>query len=521
MILEDNLKLAPLVASSTEGVSQENSAQALAIAEAVKKDVIAQRTMNNVYPQVHWDFYHSYQEKYFVQRKNEEDEQFAERKRQGVITNYVRFIVDLDTRFLYGRPNKIGRQYGESQKTEARMREINELININNLQMEGKRIASLHGEQGIRLIAVDKTTGSQVGKTSKMTDNVYPHPVPLDPRSSYFMVNPYGKLVAVVMESEATDYMDGERTIAITELVTDDSRWLWHDDALQSAELNKYSLRDEFVLQRNNPQRIDSVQDMLKLQTALNEAVTDNKYFFAKHGRPQLVSTVDLKNVIGKDDTVWHIDLDDSEQKKVMDQLGFLVWDGKMEASREHVLELQSALFKVASTAAISTGDLKGIGNLRSGAALITAYAPSIQKALEQQIIWAKNEKDLAFAIASFDALIHGTTVEARFPEMKFLMKFPKESGVPGEEIMNAEVRQINFNSHLKTLHELVQDDHPEMSKSEVDAYRGQIVLDSREVADATRAFEQLGGDEGEGGDQKNKTKSSSKKSTEQKKSTK
>jgi hypothetical protein len=335
------------------------------------------------------------------------------------------------------------------------------------------------------------------------------------------MINPYGKLTAVVMESQFTDYLDGERTVVVMELVTNDSRWVWHDEKLQVAEVNRYTLRDEFILQKNNPQRIDSVQDMLKLQTALNECMTDNKYFFAKHGRPQLVSSVDLSNVIGKGDTVWEISMEDDETKKVMDQLGFLVWDGKMEASKEHALELQSALFKVASTAAISTGDLKGIGNLRSGAALITAYAPSIQKALEQQIIWAVNEENLAFAIASFDSLIHSTTVEARFPELDFTMRFPKESGVPGEEIINAEVRQININSHLKTFHELVQDEHPKFSKAEVDEYVGQIIKDSREVADATRAFEQLGGDEGEGGDSKNKTKSSSKKSNEQTKSTK
>lgn len=521
MILEDNLKLAPLVAPSKGGVSQEISAQVLAIAEAIQNDVMAQRTLNNVYPQMHWDFYHSYQEKYFIQRKNEDKTQFIDRKANAIVTNYVRFITDLDTRFLYGRPNKIGRQYGPSEKTESRFREINKLINIDNLQMESKRTASLYGEQGIRLIAVDKTTGSQVGTSSKLGNNVYPHPVPLDPRETFFMVNPYGKLTAVVMESQFTDYLDGERTVVVMELVTNDSRWVWHDEKLQVSELNRYTLRDEFILQKNNPQRIDSVQDMLKIQTALNECMTDNKYFFAKHGRPQLVSSVDLSKVIGKGDTVWEISMEDDETKKVMDQLGFLVWDGKMEASKEHALELQSALFKVASTAAISTGDLKGIGNLRSGAALITAYAPSIQKALEQQIIWAENEERLAFAIASFDALIHGTTVEARFPQFDFIMRFPKESGVPGEEIINAEVRQINFNSHLKTLHELVQDEHPKFSKAEVDAYRGQIVLDSREVADATRAFEQLGGDEGEGGDSKNKTKSSSKKSNEQTKSTK
>ena len=521
MILEDNLKLAPLVASSKEGVSQETSATVLAIAEAVKKDVEAQRIENNVYPQMHWDFYHSYQEKYFVQRKNEDDAQFVERKTQAIVTNYVRFIIDLDTRFLYGRPNKIGRQYGKSEKTEARFREVNKLININNLQMESKRIASLYGEQGIRLIRVDKTTGSQVDKGSKLSENVYPHPVPLDPRNTFFMINPYGKLTAVVMWSEFTDYLDNDRTVEVMELVTNDSRWVWHDDALQVSELNKYDLRDEFVLQKNNPQRIDSVQDMLKLQTALNECMTDNKYFFAKHGRPQLVSSIDLSNVIGKGDTVWHFDQDDDNHKKVLDDIGFLVWDGKMEASREHALELQSALFKVASTAAISTGDLKGIGNLRSGAALITAYAPSIQKALEQQIIWAVNEENLAYAIASFDALIHNTTVEARFPELDFVMRFPKESGVPGEEIMNAEVRQISINSHLKTFHELVQDEHPEFSKAEVEEYVEQLIKDSREVADATRAFEQLGGDEGEGGDPKNKTKSSSKKSNEQTKSTK
>tara|TARA_R100001244_G_C5169609_1_gene131597 strand:+ start:2952 stop:4478 length:1527 start_codon:yes stop_codon:yes gene_type:complete len=483
MILETNLKLATLL------TVEEGPKHALSIAKGIIKEVKAERELNNIHPQMHWDFYHSYQEKYFIKRKNEDKIQYDERVKSGKVVNYIRFIVDLDTRFLYGRPNKVGRRYGKNSKTSTRMRDINKLIKVDNLQMEAKRTASLFGEQGFRLIPVDKTTGSQVAINTKMDANVYPHPVPLDPRDTFFLLNPYGKVVAVVIESEFTDYVKDQLT-KVTELIVDDSRWTWHDDALQKSGVNKYTIRDEFFLQKNNAQRIDTVQDMLVLQTTLNECLTDNAYFFARHGRPQLVSSVDLSNVIGKDNMVWQIDAQDEESIKVLDKLGFLVWEGKMEAAMEHLKELEAKLFKVSSTAAISTGDLKGIGNLRSGAALITAHSPSIQKALEQQIIWSENEEALAMAIASFDSIIHGEKVITRFPEFDFTIKFPTDTGVPGEELMVAEIRQLSMNSHLKTSKALIREDNPNFSDEEVEAYRTELIKDSEEIVDSKRAFE-------------------------------
>lgn len=511
MIIEDNLKLSKYITST--GVSEENSAVALSVAQAVRKDVEQVRMDKNVYPQMHWDFYHSHQEKYFVQRANEDKPQYDDRVKNGKVVNYIRFVVDLDTRFLYGRPNKIGRFYGNSSVTEGRMGNINKLIHIDNLQMEAKRKASLYGEQGFRLIPVDKRTGSQVEIINEINENVYPHPVPLDPRSSFFLLNPYGKVIAVVLIWDYKDYADQEKTYKVTELYTDDSRWKWYDDSLQVAEKSKYKLREEFVLQKNNPERIDNIQDMIPLQTSLNEGLTDNIYFFARHGRPQLVSSVDLRNVVGKGDMVWEIDVGDEEHQKVLDKLGFLVWDGKMEAAQVHLEKLESKMFKVSSTAAISTGDLVGIGNLRSGAALETAHSPSIQKSQEQQIIWAENEENLARAIIAFDSRIHKTTVDKRFPDFDFIMKFPKDSGVPGSEIMNREIKQININSHLTTIEDSIREDNPKFTDSQVEEYRKQLIKDSDELTDAKRAFVTEQKDPNA-----NSNSSGSKKSAEQKK---
>ena len=484
MILEDNLKLAKLV-----GGNEEASAMALSIAAAVRKEVEASRATKNIKPDMHWDFYHGFQEKYFVQRAKEPKDVFQNRKNYAKTTNYIRFVVDLDTRFLYGRPNKIGRYYGENKKTEDRMAAINKLNHIDNLQMEAKRQASIFGEQGHRLIPVDKRTGSQVEANTSMGPNVYPHAVPLDPRSTYFLLNPFGKPIAVVMVWKYTDYVDESRTVEVTELVTDDSRWKWHDDALQESSLNKYLLSEEFVLQKNSAESIDTVQDMLVLQTDYNECLTDNSYFFQRHGRPQLVSSVDLSAVIGQDNMVWEIKTDDEASGKILDQLGFLVWDGKMEAAMEHLDKLEAKLFKVSSTASISTGDLEGIGNLRSGAALETAHSPSIQKSKEQQIIWAENEENLANAIVAFDARIHGKSVEDAFPEYSFEMKFPADSGVPGSEILNAEVKQIGLNSHFTTLKDIIREDNPKFTKEKVDAYYNEIIEDSSTLVDALREF--------------------------------
>lgn len=516
MIRENNLKLADEVKKSQPGKSVGETGGgmvAFTVATAVVAEVENDRRTKNVQPQVHWDFYHAKQEQYFIRRKGEDDVQYRKRKEDGKPVNYVRFVVNLDTRFLYGRPKKIGRLFGDNEKTESRMREINKLIKIDNLQMEAKRKASLFGEQGFRLIPVDKRTKSQIDLTTTVDDNIYPHPIPLDPRESFFMLNSYGKIIAVVLKWKFRDFVNEGNSVQVVELVTDDSRWVWHDDSLQEVSDNKFMLFEEFVLQVNNHERIDDVQDILKLQTALNECISDNSYFFAKHGRPQLVSSVDLSNVINKGDQVWQINMEDDENVKVLEKLGFLVWDGKMEASKEHLLTLKAELLTIASTAAIASGDLQGIGNLRSGAALLTAFAPSIQKAQESQVIWSSNEENLAQAIVAFDSRLHSQDNESRFPEFDFSIKFPNDSGVPGEEILTAEVRQININSHLQTMEELILQDHPGFSKENVQKYRSQLILDSTELGDALRIFQQKEDPNASG----NGNSSGSKKSAEQK----
>ncbi len=516
MFKEDNLKLAKFldqVKIGESSINPDGGREPKAIASGITKKVETERTEKNIYVDKHWDFYNGNQARWFIQRHGEDNQQFLRRKEKAVITNYIRFIVDLDTKFLYGRPYKIGRQYGNNKQTQERFVEINKRININSLMLEAKRSAAIFGEQGFRLIALDKTTEEQVTISSKMSENVYPHPVPLDPRKTFFLLNPYGKVSAVVIKGDYVDYTTDQKKETL-ELIVSDSRWYWEDDKLVSAEKNKYSLREEFILMKNNGQRIDNIQDAIPLQTTLNELITDNAYFFARHGRPQLVSSVNLEHVIDKDNRVWQVDVNDDENIKVLDKLGFLVWDGKMEAAFEHKKEIESSILKISSTAAISTGDLKGIGQLRSGAALITAHSPSVQKAQEQQLVWSYNEERFAYAVAAFDSRLRNQSVESRYKDLNFQILFPRDSGVPGEELMGVEIGQIEINSHLSTLEDKIKDRHPDFTDDEVIEYRDKIIADSRELADATRVFESVQPEEGSSGNG-----SSAKKSGEQKKS--
>ena len=92
-------------------------------------------------------------------------------------------------------------------------------------------------------------------------------------------------------------------------------------------------------------------------------------------------------------------------------------------------------------------------------------------------------------AIASFDSIIHGEKVVTRFPELEFTIKFPTDTGVPGEELMVAEIRQLSMNSHLKTSKALIREENPNFSEEEVTAYRLELIKDSDEIIDSVRAF--------------------------------
>lgn len=477
MILQDNLNLAQFVAARADGTPKD-------VAAAIKNKAKEDRRLRKVDPVKHWEMYQGNHQYFFRQRSKEDNELFSYRKRMAVVANYVRYVVDLNAKYLYGRASKVSRRFGKNNETDKRIRKNLEQCQFDLLMLEAARKAGLFSEQPFRIVAIDSETKDQ--PQGKATPTTYGHPVILDPTKTFFLINEWGKIRGVVIENIVKDYVTGISKDT-RELIVADSRWFWVDDVLQRAELNGYNLEDEFVLCKNNDLWTDDVQDIIDLNITLDEALTDNAHFFAKHGWPQLVSSVDLSKVQSAPGHVWQVE-SDGPQDKIADKLLFMTWDGRMEDARNFLQMLEAMIFKISGTARIATGDLEAIGQLRSGPAIVTAHSPSIQKTQEKQVIWGANEQKLISAMAAFDAKIHSQSVEQRYPELDIDILYPRDF-VPGEELVRAEVQQIMINSHIRTYEDIIRENHPEFNDEQVQEYYQQIMKDGENIVDSLREF--------------------------------
>lgn len=490
MILVDRLNLAQYLGT--------DSAVPLQVAIAIIQTVKRQRLLKKVEPERNWALYQGEHSAYFKQRKDEDDELFGYRKKNAVVANYIRYVVDLSGKYLYGRASKVSRKFSKDTTTDTRMRDLMKHIMYDLLLLEGAKKAGVFSEIGFRLVPIDSVTGNQP-TNGLATDTTYPHPIILDPTNTYFLTNKWNNVTAVVIQDEYTDYTTGVQGFKhkTMELIVGDSRWFWDDvveatlsispSRLASSSQNLYELNEEFVLAKNNDAWIDDIQDIFSLNIQMDEVLTDNAHFFARHGWPQLITSVNLKGVQHSPQHAWEIP-SDGPNDKVQDKLFFLQWDGRMEESHKFVQYLEALIFKVSSTARVATGDLEAIGSLRSGPAIVTAHSPSIQKTQEKQVIWGNNELRLLLAIAKFDSKLHGQAVDTRYKDLDISITFPRDF-VPGEELVRAEVQQIQVNSHIRTFRDLIRENHPEFSETEVDEYYDEIMSDSHDVVDSEREF--------------------------------
>ena len=463
------------------------SANANRVAESVIKEVEKERVARKVDVKKNWDLFQGDHEKYFKIRKNEDDQVFKYRKEHASILNYCQFIVNLGAKFAYGRPEKVRRRFSkdvDKTETEDKMRRMENLIGIQSFMLTTKRYAGIFGEQAIRFLPIDERTNKKA--TGRATKTTYPFPMLLDPLLTFPLRNQWGGLDAIVIKDSYTDHVTG-LTVDTKELVVDDSRWYWENNVLINAERNLYALNEEFYVFINTDLRKDDIQVIGNLQIRLDEAWTDAAHFFERHGWPQMVSKVDLKDVVHNPNYVWEIS-PESDNGKVTDEIGFLTWDGKIEDALKYLDMIESSILKLSSTAAIATGDLKSIGQLRSGAALVTAYGPSIQGATEKQVIWDRNEVGFFNALAAFDSRLRNESVEDRYPDLFVQIDFPQDF-VPGEELVRAEIDVMEMNSHVTTLREIIRRKNPTLTEEKINDLREESFDDSERLVDSKRAF--------------------------------
>lgn len=482
------------------------TATALAIASYIIREAIEDRAFRDENYRKNWDMYHNHHERYFKKRLDEPDNIFRYRKKNAIKSNLCGFTVDLSAKYLYGKAAKVVRRYSDNKDTDTKMRELVQQFFIESFMLDAAKKAAIYGELVARFIPVDSVTKEQV--VGQTTETTFPYPIIMEPIRTYPKLNKWGKLVAVVSQYLTTDFSTGTKS-SVTELVVEDTRWTWQSkgvlDSLASlnvgigfitldasssvlikSEPNTYKMEDEFVLLRNNEDRKSDLSDIIDLNIALDESMTDKQHFFQKHGWPQLVTEVSLENVINSPNKIWEITSDMDDKKKVMDKMGFLTWDGKMADNAAFQKNLERNIFILSHTAAISTGDLEAIGQLRSGAALITAHSVAIHKTEAKQIVWNKNEQMFLSACANMDSYFHNTSTVARYPDLDPCITYPKNF-VPGAELETAQINKMEVDSHFRPIRDVIRDQYGNLGEDKIEELYQEILQDSRNIADSTR----------------------------------
>lgn len=494
--------------------------QARNVADAVKSEVDNAREAKGVNLDKNWDMYEGRHAKYFKPRLNEDEQLFSYRKSNSIIANKIGFIVDLSAKYLYGKASKVRREFGDDNSTNVRMHDLLRLISFDSLMFEASKKASVFGEQPCRIVAVDSLTKMQP-EGGITTETTYPHPILLDPRKCRIKKNLWGKIVAVVFEYEANDYVRSVKE-KVTELIVDDSRWVWRETYNPGSSApsgpptmmkNPVKLSDEFVLLVNNEERVSDIESILDLNIALDEAYTDMNHFHGRHGWPQLFSALKLEDTHLSPGKILNAEGVADEKKALKDYLYPLTWEGHMKEAQDYLKALEREIFILSSTAQISTGDLAAIGQLRSGAALITAHAVAIHKTQAKQIVWEQNEVALLKALVNMDSYYHNESPESRYKGLNIRIKYPRDF-VPGDELVRADIQTKKLNSHAVSLKEILKDDHPDLTGQEIDDMFEQILEESERLVDSTRKFvsatEAPGGVSGKSGSSMQKSKEQS-----------
>jgi hypothetical protein len=463
---------------------------AKAAAGKVKADVDLVRSRLGINLQKNVDLYNNIVSKYFTQRFKESTEIFEYRKANPAKSNFVRFVVDLSAKYLYGRATKVRRDFGNNVETSKKATQLVKDTGLHQIMYDAAKKAAVCGEQVVRHVAVDRDTQEQPPE-GRATANTIPIPVLLNPQKTWTRFNPWGKLEAVYMQYEVYDFVK-QKNVVYNEFVTESSRVTWADDnsALTPTKTpNVIPLTTEFVVLINNEDRISDIEDIRDMSVDIVEAYTDMKHFHARHGWPQLLSEVDLSNVAHSPNHVWELLSDIDDGKKVTDRVAYLTWDGKMKEAYEYASRIERNLFILSNTARISTGDLEAIGQLRSGAALTVAHSVAIHKTHAKQIVWEKNEKALLMALLRYTAYISNKEMASLYPDLEITITYPTDF-VPGDELQRVQIRAQEIQNGLASLVDLLKERHPELSESEIEDLKKAIFEEQGELVDSLRKFQ-------------------------------
>lgn len=466
-----------------------------------------------------WDFYYGDPQRRYLPRFPGEDElEHANRIDSAIIENHCGKTSDVLVGYLYGQPNSESRvtvravdDNGEIVEKIQKLLKLNiwRYNDIDSFRIDLALMASVCGYAVIHKEFVDKRTMLPFPpKTSKeekkkwgtirydLWDSVDTMPIPkISPKGEV-----YPRQLGAVIRMYTADNFSGNRFIdrindkrysvedrleyfddKTFQRLTINDGIVTTDSSETITEANPYKdIKIPFTVFRNygDPMYLEGESDianMLSMQSALNEVMTDDKATISYHSFPILVLTHGAKmpnNFIRKVNSALEMD-GDSEAK-------YLTWENVLDASAAFKENIRTNMTVVSGVSQLSRGNATGVGQVRSGAGLKTLFQADINAIGLKIPHFKKAEKELVYSTIQMWEMETGEEMGEFVCEVEF-----PEDFVGLDKLIQAQTEQIEITQGIESIRNVVKERHPEVtSEEDIDAIVKEAMDEKKKLAE-------------------------------------
>jgi hypothetical protein len=466
-----------------------------------------------------WDFYMGDNQRFYIGKfKGEDPNDFTERVGNASVENHCAKTCDTIVGYLYGNPESSGRvkvtirNRKDKKINEEAMEFLSENVwrhnAIDAFRVNVGLMSSITGIGVVFKVFVDSRTSLPFGVFATaeekkefgtirydLWESADTIAVPLvdsqgnahsgvlgaivritQPDAKRLMESPVGRVVNLMNTKYRADYFDSEQYV-----IADVDRSSIQQETIKSIPNPYKSLHIPFTLFRNygNPMGLEGYSDidqMVSLQTDLNELSTDDKTCIDYHSFPLLKLTKGAKlppNFVRKANSALEMDGDQDAD--------YLTWDNVLEASQKKQDSIRKQMTVVSGVSQLSRGNADSVGQVKGATALKTLFQADILEIGLKIPFFRTAEERLAESTLKMWEMETGTTFGDVYAECEFPADF-----IGIDKLLAAQTDQIEVTSGIASIREKIAARHPDItSEAELDALVQLVYDEAAEMAEA------------------------------------
>jgi len=391
----------------------------------VDKHYYQRKFLHNVY----WDYWKGDQRKYQKKYPGELDVEYMTRIENSHVENHCRPTSNINVAYMYGMADKISRRAEDPLLHKLLNEDVYDLNHMPSLMVDARLMASVIGFSVIEPMVFNKLTRKPFNPEDSITEKTFsvfysltdsttiiPLPRVYDRRTlgmiiKYYEIDNIDSFKYLGLTKE----FDTSKEYRVLEYVDDDLwlRWIHPKNEPEQKELlpvfqipgkeniNIYGdVRIPFVVFKNygDPMHIEGesdIEDVIPLQLNLNERLTDDANIIRYHALPIIKALRGAKlpkNFVRKPNMVLEFDGEGD--------MDYLTWDAPMDASDKYKAQLRQSLAQSSQVSTLSRGNLRDVGQLKTGIGVKSLYVPDILGVRLRRPFALRAEKELILATA-------------------------------------------------------------------------------------------------------------------------